>query len=378
MPRVRLPYCYEASFIKNGRKTVHEGYLHGEVAADVPELSRGDVRVVAEWSNHLFPDDGPLNRTKFAHSKAVSWNGGLYVPAGEDMEDDIPAEVIAKTLDVMHDELWCYKAIYNYETACNSFSAIGDCIRGCDVYQFLGISPFGRQPKKPTYEANDRILNENADAHRAIVQDIANSLAFIDGTVWKRVPSIQLRLNVNEGAAKAWVTVVHGAYGYNEARGLRNKWDVDRHLHHRFYALNEIGRLLKDVGPGIDVSWRVSRIEIHDVDAIRFNGASNYAARAMESAVMAHANQVGLTDQGWINDWLALRTAVERHREFPDDEMSQQDVERMFRLLDADGDRGPARAERARRYIGGYRSESWDRNTLMPALGHHDSGQWLS
>jgi hypothetical protein len=293
------------------------------------------------------------------------------------MEDKIPAEIIAKTLDVRHDEVWCYEAIYDYSTACHGLTEIGRCIRGCGALEYHGLEGLlGRRRPEPKYEPNDKLLGDNAHEHRKIVQEIVNSLVFIDGTVWKKVPSIRLLLNVNEGAKAAWVSIVHGSYGYNQARGLRTKWDVLRSLHHRFYSLNETGKLLHDIGPGIDVSWRVEKIAIHDLEAIRFNGAADYAARAMEGAVMAHADHVGSADQGRINDWLALRTAVERHRESPNEEIDREAISSLLRLLDAGVELGPARNEPIRRYVNGYRSDNWDKNIVMPQLGHHLSDQW--
>ncbi|MBY3433579.1 hypothetical protein HFN89_05400 [Rhizobium laguerreae] len=380
MPRVRLPFCYEASFVKKGRKTVHECYLHGEVSADVPELAGSDVRTVAEWSNLLFPDDGRLNRTKLAHSRAVSWNGGLYVPAGQDMEDTVPADVIAGTLDILHDEVWLYDAIYDLGIAGSMSAAIGDCIRGSGALEFLGLeNPFLRKPKAK-FEPSDTIVNADSEAHRAIVQDIVDSLVFIDGTVWKRVPSIQLRLNLNRGVAKAWVTVVHGSYGYNNEERLDDKYKIDRYLHHRYYALNEIGRLLADIGAGIDVGWLVSELVIHDAEAISFNGASNFTARAMESCVLEYAKSLGSMTDERIDDWMAVRDAVTRHKAFPNEEMSQENVDRFLRLLDGSEPDPWARRqhEDIKKYVAAYRSANRDRHTPMPAVGHHDSDRWLS
>lgn len=378
MPRVRLPVCYKGSFIRKGRKTVQEAYLHGEVSADVPELSGNEVRVVAEWTNILFPDDGPLNRTRPAPSRVVSWNGDLYVPAGLYMEDTVPADIIAKTLETLHDEVWHYQGIYNFQIASPMFTEIGDCIRGGDALEVLGLTnPFAGKPK-PKFTPADTLVSAESEGNRAIVQKIVESLIFVDGTVWKKVPSIQLQLNMHDGFGEALVTVVHGAYGYNHGYGGNVKWEIDRYLRHRHYALNEIGRLLADVGPGIDLSWEVSKLVIHDHEAIRFNGASNFTARAMESAVLAHENSLGTMSSGLIDDWLAVRSAVDLHKAFPREELLQEDVDRLFRLLDADtGQRSVRWNETIKKHVID-RSSDWDQNILMPSLGHHDSTQWQS
>lgn len=382
MPRVRLPFCYEASFKKKGRKTVHKGYLSGEVSGDVPELCDGDVRVVAEWENLLFPDDGRLNRTRFAASRAVIWNGGLYVPAGVYMENTVPADVIAKTLDVPQDEAWHYRAIYGFDFPGDFPTEIGDCVRGCGGLEFHGIeNPFKRKPK-PKFEPSDTIVDAmGAETHRDIVQNIVNSLIFIEGKVWKRVPSIQLQLNLNQGAKSAWITVVHGLFGYKNEPRLPDKHTTVRALRHRYYALTEIGRLLEDIGPGIDVSWQVFNLVIHDAEAIRFNGATEYTVRAMEHCLLLHEDSLGSMSRELVDDWTALRAAVDRHKERPIYDVLQDDVDRLFRLLDEqqNPDAWSVRInEEIKAYVTAYRSTKWDGGTPMPTIGHHDSSRWHS
>jgi hypothetical protein len=311
-----------------------------------------------------------------AHSQAVTWNGDLYVPAGEYMEDKIPANVIAKTLDIVQSELCHYKAIYNYEMASPLLHSIGDYMRGCDAFGFNGIKRFNDPKKSPKFEPGDKLITDDKDTHRAVVQKIVNSLLFIEGTVWKKVPSLQLCLNLNEGASAAWITVVHGAYGYNKASEWRGKWLLDIHLHHRYYSLDEIGRILRDVGPGVDVSWLVSCLKIHDLEAVRFNGASDYIGRALDKTVTLYADQVGSASRAEINDWLTARSAADRHQAFPREDIGHCEIESLFRLLDHDTGLSRPHSERIKRYVNGYQNANWDRNAAMPPLGHHQSDKW--
>jgi hypothetical protein len=347
------------------------------VSAYVPELKGSEVKTVAEWENQIFPDDVALNRTKMVASRAVLWRGGLYVPAGEFMKDTVPADVVAKTLDTFHDETWCYKGIYDYEAADPETVRISDCIRGGDVWEVYGITKFNESSRQdPKFEPTDTIVQADSETDRAIVQKIVESLVFIDGTVWKKVPSIHLELNLNRGAGKAWVTVAHGPFGYGRGYVRRG---ISRKLWHRSYALNEMGRLLASVGSDIDVCWQIGKLAIHDIDAIRFDGASDYAARAMKNAVVAHSRSLGATDSGLINDWVAVREAERRYDANPSVGISADDIERLVRLIDAHPNPGYfSLYDEVKDHLESYRAPAWDRNAAMPRLGHHNSNQWQS
>jgi hypothetical protein len=375
--KVRLPYCYKATFVKKRRKTERRDFLCGEVTAEVPDLSSMDVRIVAEWTNILFRDDGALGRTRPVTSRAVMWNGSFYVPAGEYMQDTVPRHIIKDTLVIPQDAAWHYKGIYDFETASNLFLEVGKAIRGDDDFERLreAIS-FGRK-REPKYELPDTLIHDDRELHRRVVQQIADGLIFINGTTWKKVPSICLRLNLNQSAEAAWVNVCHGAYGYNQGRPENLKWDIDSKLHHRHFGLNEVGRLLQGIGPGIRVSWDVSKIEVISSEAVRFNGTSEYIGRAMQSAVLAHEATLGTMAGSLVEDWIGVRVALDRHIAKPDDDFHQDDINRLLRLLEADiSPYSKRRNAEVSENIAHFLKSGAADTIPMPAPGYYKSDLW--
>lgn len=358
---VLLPYRFKVKYTVPRRKTVQEAVVMDHVSAWVPEVSGRDVKTVAEWVNVEFPDD--FKRRADIPTKAITWSGGLYVPAGQGMEDSVPSDVLLMTLRRPQDATWHFVEIYQLERTEQAITDIGDRIRG--------DSWIPNQRLEKGIPARHSFVSSTQEFHRSVVQKIVNSLLIVDGTVWKKVPSIQLRLNLN--MPKAWVTLVHGRYGYNDGERDDQAWWVDRNLRFRNYDLTEVGRLLAHVEDGVDLSWEVSDIKVHDAAAIRFDGSAEFTSRVMRSVTLHNEARLGQLSRERVEDWTWVRAVLDDYVAGRIEGFTDEDIDRLFSLMTVklDGDYANARMDVQRRQIEAYRRTKWDGAVSVPTVGHY-------
>ncbi|MDW9481355.1 hypothetical protein GOB57_22165 [Sinorhizobium meliloti] len=278
-----LPYTFTVRYLQPDKTAASTTHMVGYVTAEVPDLFWSDVTLVAEWINRV---------RSGVRRRCVSYEGSLYVSLHKGREGKLYR--LPKSVGDPLPE-----PSYGFEIMGKGVLSRGE--------ENLLSKAFMSDAKSQARLSG--VIETNQRRNEAIARQCANSLLFVDGQVWKKVPWIALELSKFLDDFK--VDVAHGATGFDDPGG-----DISVKLFQepacvRRFSLDAIERVQShSKGRDLLTSFRglVTSAEVPEI-----NSEEEFLLRCARYAVRKTLDDVGEMSPEAVNDWLWLRDAYESH-----------------------------------------------------------------
>lgn len=282
--RTVLPYTFTAIHVPANKTKASKTHMIGYVNAEVPELDRCDVEVVAEWV-------ATNKDMRGQHRGCVSYGGALYVEvAGWNNQPllrlpNIPGD---RVLDQEFGR-----------------DILGNDILSKGEMDLLRRAIAGEVATKDV-RGLTAVLETNQRRNEAVAKRCAESLLMIDGQAWRRIPWIGLELSQFVNGWKC--DVAFGPVGFDDKGDdlLIPQYQAPGYV--RRFGLDEMDRV-KFHARGQDLLFTFR--ELRSADAPQTSSEEEFLLRATRYAVRRTMEDVGNMPVEAVADWVSLRAAYE-------------------------------------------------------------------
>lgn len=305
--QVCLPYSYEVEFRVGSNKKSERRFLVGQTTFELPELSSSDVSPAAEWTQ--------ISKVSTTRSRAISWDGGLYVPADPDRGIPLPLSEIPKTRIDRNVFSASLDSLYGggHGPRCSSIRQVIWGAPGLDV-----------MPAKSV------VINSTHTEEKRYADTFFSTLVSIDGFVWKRVPHVAMSLFSLGSSGYVFSELDYGDKGlagrYASSRSYAEYlWSFWHALKLPLNDTDQWQRFISQKHPGKDFR-NIENIVIHDEEAMRFDVLDEFVVRGSKQITGLMAEMLGTLEKVDVDGWLGLRKIVETASSGGSPEISNDDI----------------------------------------------------
>jgi hypothetical protein len=275
----------------SGRSTPSITYGTGFVTADVPCLSDDETAFVARWEQR-----NTITRTLWQR-RCLSVDGDLYLEVLNSVGrplDGLPSVSGERLPDPSFGE-----AIFGTRTLEQGERAAANAAYSGQVKQL---------PK-----AARNAIDSNLESNRAVADEVIRSLVFADGQVWKKVPSVLIRVMRAPWDRGLMASIVGGQTGFDAPpTGIEAYLD---HFHEitRYYGLGDIDRMARDC-EGMDLTRDFRNVQASGAAVLEgFDTRGDFVMRSVRHVLARTVDKVGDLLPEPLEHWLAMRAAWDAH-----------------------------------------------------------------
>lgn len=314
-----LPYSYTVEHIPKKRVNTRIDFAYDYVEGEIPMVSKSDTRLAASLEYVLRQPTG----LSVLPWEIRTWEGSLIVKVRSDDEPEVATEWLPHTSDLSSTRPTACAPIYGFD-----LPRFGEVPR-----RFARL--FAGDMRDTTHfdslAVRGRIVSSHKDAERTRVQDIADSLVSVDGTLWRKAGYAGLFLDMRDtfGLGR-WAGMMAEPHGYSfhcvfseDERKRQPGW-------RRGFDVTEQERLIHH-SPD-EVEWNFRKLDLKDTDALSFDGEKDFIVRSMDYAVLHSADQVGDMVGEAVQAWTTVRDAVDRVRKDRANPVLDDEID-AFRIL---------------------------------------------